>query len=61
MRYNFACALANLDDVDGSRGMLEPVFSQCAQTIIKIAESDVDLDKLRNDSRFKAPAPSPAP
>ena len=54
MRYNFACALANLDDLEGSLEMLEPVFSQCAQTIIKIAESDVDLDKLRGDPRFQA-------
>ena len=26
MRYNFACALANLDDLEGSLEMLEPVF-----------------------------------
>ena len=54
MRYNFGCALANLDDVDGSIAMLEPVFAQCGQTMINIAESDVDLDKLRDDPRFRA-------
>jgi adenylate cyclase len=54
MRYNFACALANLDDFEGTIDMLEPIFAQCGTTMINIAESDVDLDAIREDSRFQS-------
>ena len=54
MRYNFACALANLDDFEGTLEMLEPIFAQCGTTMIAIAESDVDLDAIRTEPRFQA-------
>ena len=54
MRYNFACALANIDDFEGSIEMLGPVFSGCGPNMIHIAESDVDLDAIRDDPRYQA-------
>lgn len=54
MRYNFACALANLDDVDGAIAMLGPVFADCGSMMINIAQSDVDLDAIRDDPRFQS-------
>lgn len=54
MRYNFACALANLDDLEGSIEMLAPIFARCGSTILHIAESDVDLDVVRDDPRYQA-------
>lgn len=54
MRYNFACALANVDDFEGAIDMFEPIFAECGSTMINIAESDVDLDAIRNDPRFEA-------
>jgi adenylate cyclase len=54
MRYNFGCALANLDDLEGSLEMLEPILALCGATMVNIADSDVDLDVLRENPRFKA-------
>lgn len=54
MRYNFACALANTGDRDGSIEMLRPVLASCRDTIVQITESDVDFDSVRDDPRFVA-------
>jgi adenylate cyclase len=54
MRYNFACALANIDDFEGTMDVLEPVLAQCGNTIINIADTDVDLDAIRTNPRFQA-------
>ena len=54
MRYNFACALANIDDFEGSIDMLRPLFAACGPNMINIAESDVDLDAIRDDPRYQA-------
>lgn len=54
MRYNFACALANTGDRDGSIEMLRPVLATCRDTIVQITESDVDFDSVRDDPRFVA-------
>lgn len=52
MRYNFACALANNGDLEGALDMLEPVFATCGASMITIANTDVDLDRVRDSSRF---------
>jgi adenylate cyclase len=53
MRYNFACCLANIGDFQGAIDMLQPVFARCGETIISIAQSDIDLDAVREDPQFK--------
>ena len=53
MRYNFACALANAGDHDGSIEMLQPILATCGETIVHITESDFDLDSIRVDPRFE--------
>ena len=53
MRYNFACALANLDDREGTMEMLAPIFAKCGKVMIEIAGSDPDLDALRDDPGFQ--------
>ena len=54
MRYNFACALANTDDLEGAVEMLRPVFAICGRTIINVAESDVDLDELSKHPDYRS-------
>jgi adenylate cyclase len=54
MRYNFACALTNTGDSEGAIAMLGEILARCSDTIVKIAESDVDLDPLREDPRYVA-------
>jgi adenylate cyclase len=53
-RYNFACALSRLKDVDGAIEMLTPVFPVMAPGLLQAAQTDPDLDPLRGDSRFEA-------
>lgn len=54
MRYNFACVLAAfLDDKDGAVRLLERNFASVGGYQIRIAESDPDLDSLRDDPRFE--------
>jgi len=55
MRYNLACALTtDLDDVDRAIEVLEPYFrTTLGVTHIRHAEIDPDLDRLRDDPRFK--------
>ncbi len=53
MRYNFACVLANeLVDADAAFELLETVYSKCSSFMLTIAESDPDMDVLRDDPRF---------
>jgi adenylate cyclase len=53
MRYNFACVLANeLLDADAAFELLETVYSKCGSFMHTIAESDPDMDVLRDDPRF---------
>ena len=54
MRYNFACALANTGDREGSLEMLRPMLSVCGKIIVSLTEGDVDFDGIRHDPRFKA-------
>jgi adenylate cyclase len=55
MRYNFVCALANyLDDKDAALEMLGPTFEQMGGLgLINHAKVDPDLDRIRDDPRFK--------
>jgi adenylate cyclase len=53
MRYNFACVLAaGLGDKHGAIKMLETTIPMAASYQILIADTDPDLDSLRDDPRF---------
>ena len=56
-RYNFACSLASLfkePDVDAAMDLLGPVYETLAAGFLDHANVDPDLDKLRENPRFKA-------
>jgi adenylate cyclase len=54
MRYNFACVLAaNLGDKEGAIKMLESTIPLAGPLQVRIADSDTDLDCLRDDPRFQ--------
>jgi adenylate cyclase len=55
MRYNFVCALANyLHDNDAALEMLRPTLEQMGGLgLINHAKVDPDLDRIRDDPRFK--------
>jgi adenylate cyclase len=54
MRYNFACDLANyINDKDAALEMLRPAFERMGSGLINHAKVDPDLDKIRDDPRFK--------
>ncbi len=54
MRYNFVCALANyLNDKDPALEMLRPAFEQMGVGLVNHAKVDPDLDRIRDDPRFK--------
>ena len=54
MRYNFACMLARyLGDKEGALRLLEQNFAEVKGSQVKAAETDPDLDCLRDDPRFQ--------
>src|SRR5438552_9300354 len=54
MRYNFVCTLANyLDDKDAALEMLRPALEQMGVGLVNHAKVDPDLDRIRDDPRFK--------
>jgi adenylate cyclase len=56
MRYNFACVLASHlhePDPDAALNLLEPLFRRVTGSIFRTAQTDPDLDPLRDDSRFQ--------
>lgn len=54
MRYNFACILAAyLGDKEGALRLLERNLAQAQAALVKTAETDPDLDPLRDDPRFQ--------
>ncbi len=53
MRYNFACVLAgDLGDKTEALDMLQRVLSAASPLMVRIAETDTDLDSLRDEPRF---------
>jgi adenylate cyclase len=54
MHYNFACVLsAHLGDKEGALTMLEHTLSIVGEFQIRVAETDPDLDAIRDDPRFQ--------
>ena len=53
MRYNFACVLSSLNDVDGAIKMLDTTLSLAGAYQVRIADSDTDFDHMRDDPRFQ--------
>ncbi len=53
MRYNFACVLAGyLGDRDEALKMLQTTLSVAGEYQVRIAETDPDLDLIRDDPQF---------
>ena len=54
MRYNFACVLAgHLGDREGALTMLEPMLEAATEYHVRIAQTDPDLEVLRDMRRFR--------
>jgi adenylate cyclase len=54
MRYNFACVLSgSLKDADGAIKMLETTLSLAGAQQVRVADTDTDLDPIRDDPRFQ--------
>jgi adenylate cyclase len=54
MRYNFACVLAaHLCDKEAALRLLQRNFAEIRGTHVRLAETDPDLDSLRDDPRFQ--------
>jgi adenylate cyclase len=54
MKYNFACILAtHLHDHEAALKLLNENFAKVTGVQIKLAETDPDLDPLRDDPRFQ--------
>ena len=54
MRYNLACALSRLRDIDGACDLLDPYLAKATRSELRHARVDPDLDPLRTDPRFEA-------
>ncbi|MGZ3195812.1 MAG: TIR domain-containing protein [Croceibacterium sp.] len=54
MRYNLACGLLFLNDLDTACEMLEPYFEKVSITQIQHCVIDPDIDPLRCDERFQS-------
>jgi adenylate cyclase len=54
MRYNFACVLALMGDKEESLKMLQSTIPRVGEYQVRVADSDTDLDVLRDDPRFQA-------
>ena len=54
MRYNLAWpVLAFFDDKEQALDLLEPALAKGGRTLVSLAEADRNLDRLRDDPRFK--------
>ena len=54
MRYNFACVLAgHLLDADSALNMLEPMMTAATEYQVRVAQTDPDLDAIREMPRFR--------
>jgi adenylate cyclase len=54
MRYNFACAMTTLREMDAALEILGPVFESAHIDRLNHAKVDPDLDPIRKDPRFEA-------
>jgi adenylate cyclase len=52
LRYNFACVLAGMGDKEEALKMLQTTLPRVGEYQVRIAETDTDLDCLRDDPRF---------
>jgi adenylate cyclase len=53
LRYNLACEMAGLGDVDRALDLLEAVFEKCQSETIPWIKIDTTLDNIREHPRFK--------
>jgi len=54
MRYTFACVLAgHLGDKEGALKMLDTTLALAGAPLVRIADTDTDLDPIRGDPRFE--------
>ena len=55
MRYNFSCVLAGyLGDADGALSLLQSTMAIAGELQVRIAETDPDLDPIRDKPKFQA-------
>jgi len=55
MKYNFACVLAAyVGDKDEALRLLDLSLITSSESVLKVAETDPDLDSLRDDARFQS-------
>jgi adenylate cyclase len=55
MRYNFSCILAGyLGETDEALSLLQSTLSIAGEFQVRIAETDPDLDPIRDEPKFKA-------
>ena len=52
LRYNFACVLAGMGDKEEALKMLKSTLPRVGEYQVRVAETDTDLDSLRDDPRF---------
>jgi adenylate cyclase len=52
LKYNLACAMSRLGEIDVALDYLESAFQQAQRQAITWAKSDTDLDPLRGNARF---------
>jgi adenylate cyclase len=53
MRYNFACVLSIMGDVDGAVKMLQSTLPLSSEYQVRVAATDTDFDNIRDDARFQ--------
>jgi adenylate cyclase len=53
MRYNFACILSIMGDKEGALKMLRSILPLAGEYQVRVADSDTDLDSIRDDPRFQ--------
>jgi adenylate cyclase len=53
MRYNFACVLSLMGDTDGAVKMLQSTLPIAGEYQVRVADTDPDLDPIRDNPRFK--------